>query len=420
MQQFELDRAMGDLSLNASAEMQADSMADFVCNLCGESNRRAIADFGREVASCSHCGSSVRTRAIIRMLSLELFGANLPIPEFPRMKSLRGLGISDSHDYAERISGKFSYTNTFYHREPKLDIVHPPEDEFGTYDFIISSEVFEHVPPPADRAFESVFRLLKPNGILLLTVPYTLEEKTAEHFPTLHDYAVVPLAGGSVLVNRRADGAIETFDQLVFHGGGGAALEMRRFTERDLRRTIANAGFESVEIYGTSYPPFGIFLKETWSLPIAIRKQPFSLSSVSIAEIMEHAAALENRAGAAEAKGRQLLAELEKRTAWGLSLDAQIEERNAWATSLQADLQQALQALAQLQRDFDERTAWAMSLDKELNEHVELAKRFQAEAAERTQWAMALQAQIENLQRQLATVRGAFWTKVGRKLGAVS
>lgn len=36
---------------------------------------------------------------------MELFGANLTLPDFPRVKSLRGIGTSDSSQYADRLAG---------------------------------------------------------------------------------------------------------------------------------------------------------------------------------------------------------------------------------------------------------------------------------------------------------------------------
>src|SRR5262249_31778355 len=146
--------------------------------------------FDREKPSCSSCGSNVRTRGLIHTLSMELFGASMPLPDFPRIKSLRGMGTSDSYQYAGRLAEKFDYRNTFYDRAPRFDILHPAQEEYGKYDFVISSEVFEHVAAPAEAAFHNVCRLLKPAGFLLLTVPYSTEGTTVEHFPDLHQFGL--------------------------------------------------------------------------------------------------------------------------------------------------------------------------------------------------------------------------------------
>src|ERR1017187_9369292 len=67
-------------------------MTDFICNVCGSRNH--VAEFAAEPASCAY-GSNVRTRALIDLLSMELFGRNLILADFPRLKSVRALGMSD-------------------------------------------------------------------------------------------------------------------------------------------------------------------------------------------------------------------------------------------------------------------------------------------------------------------------------------
>jgi SAM-dependent methyltransferase len=105
------------------------------------------------------------------------------LPDFPRVKSLRGIGTSDSSQYAPRLAEVFDYRNTFYDREPRFDLGKRP-DEKETYDFVLSSDVFEHVAPPREQAFRNVYDMLKPNGVLVFTVPYEIEE-SAEHFPKI-------------------------------------------------------------------------------------------------------------------------------------------------------------------------------------------------------------------------------------------
>ena len=157
----------------------------FRCNICGDYGETALDRLSREEASCKGCGSSPRMRAIIRVLSTELFGKNLLLRDFPVHPDMRGLGMTDWEGYANRLAEKFSYQNTYYHQEPRLDIsaVEIPAHHLAN-DFIISSEVFEHVVPPVSRAFENVSKMLKPGGLFILTVPYTNKKETIEHFPS--------------------------------------------------------------------------------------------------------------------------------------------------------------------------------------------------------------------------------------------
>ena len=64
-------------------------------------------------------------------LSRALFKIDLPVPEFPVLKTLRVLGISDSSTYSATLEKHFTYTNTFLHRRPVLDLTDPPADELG-------------------------------------------------------------------------------------------------------------------------------------------------------------------------------------------------------------------------------------------------------------------------------------------------
>jgi SAM-dependent methyltransferase len=261
---------------------------EFICNLCGARNRAETAALTREASTCSACGSSVRTRGLMLALSLELFGVKMTVPEFPRVKSLRGLGASDENQYASQLSQKFDYRNTFYDREPRFDLANPDEHEFGAYDFILSSEVFEHVLPPVERAFESASRLLKPNGVLIMTVPYSLEASMREHYPDLHEFGFATVAGQQVLVNRNRVGEIQVFEKPVFHRSRDeSSLEAREFSEHDLLALLRGAGFRDVKIYSESFPEFGIVNSENCSLPIAARTADFAFSRQSAREVVE-------------------------------------------------------------------------------------------------------------------------------------
>ncbi len=262
-------------------------MTEFTCNLCGQANR-TVQDPDRETPSCSSCGSNVRTRGLIQAFSLELFGASLALPDFPRVRSLRGIGTSDSSQYADRLALKLDYRNTFHNREPRFDVSDPGAEHNGQYDFLLSSEVFEHVLPPAGAAFQNAFRVLKPRGFLMFTVPYSLQLSMAEHFPELHEFGLARLGARVHLINRTREGAVQVFDNLVFHrDGSGSALEMREFSESSLKQLLAAAGFESVHIYSEDYPPFGIVHSESCSLPIAARKAPFAFSVEAAREVVE-------------------------------------------------------------------------------------------------------------------------------------
>jgi SAM-dependent methyltransferase len=249
------------------------STLDFSCNICGTN----IANFpteqlDREIISCEACGSTVRWRSIVHLLSLALFQKSIPLADFPMDKSIRGVGLSDSPLYAEPLAQKFSYLNTYIHQEPRMDIENPAEAFIGVHDFLISADVFEHVLPPPERAFENAFKILKPGGHLILTVPYGTHEETIEHFPDVTAYRIVEFDEEYVLVHRDQFGAYSLRTDLRFHGGQGDTLEMRVFSKRHILKLLADAGFTDVEVFEDPYLPWGIRNKYPWALPILAKR----------------------------------------------------------------------------------------------------------------------------------------------------
>jgi SAM-dependent methyltransferase len=207
-------------------------------------------------------------RSLVEALSIALFGQSIALPDFPHRPDLKGIGMSCWDGYAIPLAQKLGYTNTYYHQEPFFDIRHPPLDWLGQLDFVISSDVFEHIEPPVAIAFAQARRLLKPGGVMIFTVPYVAEVeqpggRTIEHFPNLHDYRVEQVGDRFVLHNTTRTGQIETFEELVFHGGPGLNLEMRMFAETDLVALLNQAGF-AVEICRDPNFDFGDLLAPSW------------------------------------------------------------------------------------------------------------------------------------------------------------
>jgi SAM-dependent methyltransferase len=252
--------------------VSADTVA-FLCNLCGCRNRAPLHRVqDREGQSCATCHSSLRMRSLMYALAVELFGSPRVLQAFPVDRTIRGLGMSDWEGYAGRLAEKLDYVNTFYHAEPRLDIANVAAERLGQYDFLISSDVFEHIPPAdLDRAFANSRKLLRAGGVFIFTVPFEKTGETREHFPRLHDFRIAEEGGKRVLYNRTLDGEEERFDDLVFHGGEGLTLEMRMFTEPDLLQRLRAAGFSSAAVRIDHAPQFGIMWPIDYAVPIVAR-----------------------------------------------------------------------------------------------------------------------------------------------------
>jgi len=199
---------------------------------------------------------------------MAVFGESIPLCKFPLREEIHGIGMSDPEMIAEPLAKCFDYQNTFYHQEPRFDIVETTEK--AKYDFVITSEVFEHVQTPVQRAFDNLVNVLKPGGSAIFSVPWNTEGDTVEHFPNLHDWQLVNLTSGLVLVNRTADGRLEAFDNLIFHGGDGTTLEMRAFSIKGLLANCRAAQFAEIAM-AEDVPECGI-VEVPWSRGFTLRK----------------------------------------------------------------------------------------------------------------------------------------------------
>jgi len=417
----------------------------FQCNICGGSSDEDPRRFNREKPTCAACGSSLRSRSLTYLLSLELFGAGIPLPSFPTLKEVCGLGLSDWEGYARRLAEKFDYRNTFFHQAPRFDINDPPAGSDGQYDFITAAEIFEHVPPPAAAAIANAFRLLKPAGVLVMSVPWLLDGETREHFPNLYHFEVVNLGGAPVLVNRRSDGGVEVFDSLSFHGGHGSTVEMRVFTLPSLLDNLRAAGFAEIKILREEEPRYGIVRVEDYSLPIAARKGPFAFPREWAGRLAQQLAAQTECAARYLAESRRLEQELQERAKWTRELDQalaeartiaaererELEERGRWALAVDAERAELARLFEQARKELEERTAWALRLQQENDSLAKAVEASQAESKERTEWALRLdqelagrtkflehlRGQLEEAQELLRREQAAMWSRIGRRLG---
>jgi SAM-dependent methyltransferase len=227
---------------------------------------------------------------MVHLLTLELFGRSISLPDLQVRRDIIGIGLSDAESYARPLALKLGYTNTHFQTEPRLDIANVSEDRAALYDFIIASDVFEHVAPPVSRAFRNARRLLKPGGVLIFSVPFSLADDTVEHFPDLDDYRLVKVDGRMRLENRTADGRTQIFDDLIFHresasmspgrllsratlgrlfrADRGDVLEMRLFSRDALQREIADAGFARSRVADEEWIAYGITWQEPFSVPM--------------------------------------------------------------------------------------------------------------------------------------------------------
>lgn len=253
------------------------ALPEYRCNICSTAQNRFERVLDPEGSLCRGCGSNIRQRALAWLVAETLFGESLPVVEFP-FSDACGIGISDSPAFASNLSRALpGYRNCQFDGAlvtplaPYADIKAPPKELVGKADFVTCSEVLEHVEPPVESAFTGLFSLLRPGGVLILTVPYTLE-RTVEHFPGLNDWHLEHESGSRILVNRTHEGTIQRFEALRFHGGGQEVLEMRVFGLEDICMHLEGAGFTDIHVREENELNHGIFFRYNWGLPITARR----------------------------------------------------------------------------------------------------------------------------------------------------
>ena len=256
--------------------------------------------------------------------------------------------------------------------------------------------MFEHIEAPIERAFDEAYKLLKPHGVLCLSVPFSLDEDTVERFPKLHEYSIVDLKGSPVLINRSKSGELEIRDDLIFHGGVGATLEMRLFSQQGLRKKISEAGFQDPVFLTEAVSRFGIAFEGSWSLPLVARKQEFVFDRRTVGQLAREYYARIAELTEARRQYEDLAARLVERGRQVDLLDQELAERGEWGKRIQEELDEAKQNFAGVQADFEERTRWALELKKEA----------EAEASD----AAELRAKID-------AIAGSRWIKLGNQLG---
>ncbi len=228
------------LGLVYRSQLQREDVS-FRCNICGAPNEVARSLIDRETPSCAGCGSTPRSRALIEALTSRLLDASVVLSSVGARRELSGIGLSDWEGYAHILSSLFTYTNTFFKSEPALDITRPGTAH-GQLDFLIASEVFDHVAGDVEQMFANVHALLKPGGVLVFTVPFTLEGPTVEY-------------------EAAADPASPT----------AGFVPARQFSLESLQYVLERAGFADIVAHSDVHAEFGIWWNPRVSVPLSAR-----------------------------------------------------------------------------------------------------------------------------------------------------
>jgi SAM-dependent methyltransferase len=269
-------------------------------------------------------------------------------------------------------------------------------DFHESYDVVVAFEVIEHLADPESFLLE-VQRLLRPNGVLLVSTPnrrfYTEERGFHNPFHT-----------------REYDGP-EFFELLrqrfahieVLEQNHGPAIS---FTPQ--QGTTDQASFAVARAKVDDEPHFFLAICSMWQ----VRAEAFVYLPESgnvLRERERHIHKLEQNLASFQEQTRRELAE---RREWAKKLEAELhekgeaisglqgelEERRAWADRLNLELREKAEYIVQLQRESEERIA---ELGDRLAERQKEVERLESEVGERAAWAAALNEEIATARARL-------------------
>ena len=221
------------------------------CILCGASLMVLDRDDHREGGICETCGINARLRGVVLAAVRELCGyPNAPLRALEPRKNLRVLGISDHEKCASELERVFDYTNTYFHKNPHLDICDLEAlAAFQDYDMVICSDVIEHTIKSPAHTVPNLVSMLRPGGALVLSTPTFQIPSSIEWYGGLREFSVERVEEAFQVHWLDIRGQTNIDRKPIFHGGAGTTLEMRVIAHEKLVNIARGSGtfFEVIE-----------------------------------------------------------------------------------------------------------------------------------------------------------------------------
>eukprot|EP00121_Abeoforma_whisleri_P002630 Awhi_evm1s2366 len=191
---YEEDAKMARSYADQALQTAGRFVKEFKCLICGEHTHTKDfqANF-RESCGCARCGATLRHRkysaTLVRTFNKKLGTNFLTLPE-----AVQSPALSNQHIFNTETTGIIDQhlrsCQNYVHSE-FLGVTHQSGEVVGgilhqnlmetsyaddTFDFVLTSEVFEHIPFPY-TAFQEIYRILKPGGYHVMSVPHVLALK---------------------------------------------------------------------------------------------------------------------------------------------------------------------------------------------------------------------------------------------------
>lgn len=198
------------------------------CPLCGKKTVMLIENKNlRETGFCLFCSATSRYKGVAelikRLIIIKLHFKELDIytlkellkkvelTHYPLKKIIKRIKLKDFHIYEPSSSGSIYYAlkkSTYFVKseffpypnlkpgqyvgDTKFEDLQSLSFDDNSFDLIITLDVFEHIKDP-ELAFAEVYRVLKPEGIHIFTVPFEGRKKTIKRIDKNNKILITPV-----------------------------------------------------------------------------------------------------------------------------------------------------------------------------------------------------------------------------------
>jgi SAM-dependent methyltransferase len=279
-------------------------------------------------------------------------------------------------------------------------------------DMVTCFEVLEHLRYDPMFMMLEIHRVLRPNGLLVLTTPNASSWETMARVTALESPFIASsyFANGSGIIHCKEYSAseiqqllknagfklerLETFDTMAANENLAKVTQelkdisrSRDWAKEELRRQTflvlaRKSGRPKMRRYLSLYTEDEPFLEK--------KPTPAEASAAELRQLLE----------AETSRTRDLQTELQDLRESILNLQMQFEDRTCWALKLGEELKAKDDTIANLQAQFEERTRWALSLDEEVKANKEYIAQLQAQVDNRERRAQEIDQEVRQLREE--------------------
>jgi GT2 family glycosyltransferase/2-polyprenyl-3-methyl-5-hydroxy-6-metoxy-1,4-benzoquinol methylase/glycosyltransferase involved in cell wall biosynthesis len=342
------------------------------------------------------------------------------------------VGVDIDQLTVEHANAKYKKTNLTFLQGSCAEI----PCKSGMFDIVVSFETIEH-HDEHEEMLKEIKRVLKPNGLLIISSPDKLEYSDKPKFNNeFHVKELYKNEFEALLRTQFAD--VKLLGQRITYGSTIIAeASLTKFeTYRAKTQGIQSSNFLAHPIYNIAFASNSTLSEVLTSsilettlqsneqfvlLKANLEKErgEFKTLSEQFNERTRWAKSLEHDLRETQDSLKISITAFEERTKWALDLEAEIgrlkqllvktqeeyEERSQWADNLDEQLEQSRQLLSNTQKESEERTEWALNLEKELEHAKQLLTNAQKESEERTEWALSLEKELEHAKQLLTNAQ---------------